>query len=153
MSTSKPVEWVSALIERFEDQVHLRSLLLPFSLIVHAVTDQMRRINESNATQPRAEQGMSHWLESIQVLLGHQRTDRYSQNHRQHSEIPPPRRMLLSDKHACLSQRFGGYDQEKNIYESYLIVLDAVEQCLANVSLSLIDCPLQLMSASFRRKI
>ncbi len=30
-------------------------------------------------------------------------------------------------------QRCGGYDQEKNIYESYLIVLDAVEQCLANV--------------------
>lgn len=33
-----------------------------------------------------------------------------------------------------LFQRFGGYDQEKNIYESYLIVLDAVEQCLANVN-------------------
>ncbi len=33
-----------------------------------------------------------------------------------------------------LLQRFGGYDQEKNIYESYLIVLDAVEQCLANVN-------------------
>ena len=30
-------------------------------------------------------------------------------------------------------QRFGGYDQEKYIYESHLIVLDAVEQCLANV--------------------
>jgi hypothetical protein len=30
-------------------------------------------------------------------------------------------------------KRFGGFDQEKNIYESYLIVLDAVEQCLANV--------------------
>ena len=34
----------------------------------------------------------------------------------------------------CLLQRFGGFDQEKNIYESYLIVLDAVEQCLANVN-------------------
>lgn len=32
-------------------------------------------------------------------------------------------------------QRFGGYDQEKYIYESHLIVLDAVEQCLANVNI------------------
>ncbi len=37
-------------------------------------------------------------------------------------------------KHFSFIQRFGGYDQEKNIYESYLIVLDAVEQCLANVN-------------------
>ncbi|CAF0862260.1 unnamed protein product [Didymodactylos carnosus] len=32
------------------------------------------------------------------------------------------------------STRFGGLDQEKNIYESYFIVLDAVEQCLANTN-------------------
>ena len=30
MSTSKPIEWVSALIERFEDQVQLNKKLFLF---------------------------------------------------------------------------------------------------------------------------
>jgi hypothetical protein len=30
--------------------------------------------------------------------------------------------------------RVEGDDQEKNIYEAYLIVLDSVERCLANVN-------------------
>ncbi|CAF1273405.1 unnamed protein product [Rotaria sordida] len=96
MSTSKPVEWVSALIERFEDQLPIKC---------GELTNQMRLNLEQNKECLIA---LSRFKFSL-VING-----------------------LTDILKTIDNTRYGGFDQEKNIYESYLIVLDAVEQCLAN---------------------
>ncbi|CAF1066978.1 unnamed protein product [Adineta ricciae] len=96
MSTSKPVEWVTALIARFEDQLPIRC---------GELTNQMRLNVEQNKECLIA---LSRFKFTL-VING-----------------------LTDILKTIDNTRFGGYDQEKNIYESYLIVLDAVEQCLAN---------------------
>ena len=86
MSTSKPVEWVSALIERFADQVSdcLERAFLYFPILV---ADQMWRIDKSNALEFRAEQRMFDCSQSIQVFVGDQRFYRYSQKYRQYGKF------------------------------------------------------------------
>ncbi|CAF2935258.1 unnamed protein product [Rotaria sp. Silwood2] len=96
MSTSKPVEWVTALIERFEDQLPIKC---------GELTNQMRLNLEQNKECLIA---LSRFKFSL-VING-----------------------LTDILKTIDNTRYGGFDQEKNIYESYLIVLDAVEQCLAN---------------------
>ncbi|CAF4510371.1 unnamed protein product [Rotaria socialis] len=96
MSTSKPVEWVTALIQRFEDQLPIKC---------GELTNPMRSNLEQNKECLIA---LSRFKFSL-VING-----------------------LTDILKTIDNTRFGGYDQEKNIYESYLIVLDAVEQCLAN---------------------
>ncbi|CAM4874212.1 unnamed protein product [Rotaria socialis] len=96
MSTSKPVEWVTALIERFEDQLPIKC---------GELTNQMHLNLEQNK---ECLISLSRFKFSL-VING-----------------------LTDILKAIDNTRYGGFDQEKNIYESYLIVLDAVEQCLAN---------------------
>ncbi|CAF1287270.1 unnamed protein product [Adineta steineri] len=95
MSTSKPVEWVTALIERFQDQLPIKC---------GELTNQMRLNLEQNKECLIA---LSRFKFSL-VING-----------------------LTDILKTIDTTRFIGYDHEKNISESYLIVLDAVEQCLA----------------------
>ena len=92
--SQKPVEWVAALIERFQDQLPIK---------VGELTKQMRNnieqkkeclINLSKFKFSLVINGLIDILRSIEAI------------------------------------RIMGPDQERNLYESYLIVLDTLEQCL-----------------------
>ena len=62
---------------------------------VDLVTDQMWRINQSNALESRAKQRMSDQSQSLQVLLGDQWIHRYSQKHRERSQWRRRRRRVV----------------------------------------------------------
>lgn len=94
--SQRPVEWVGALIERFQDQLPIK---------VGELTKQMR----NNAEQKKeCLINLSKYKFSLVIngLID----------------------ILLSIQ--CI--KIIGPDQERNLYESYLIVLDTLEQCLTS---------------------
>lgn len=94
--SQKPVEWVSALIERFQDQLPIK---------VGELTKQMR----NNAVQKKeCLINLSKYKFSL-VING-----------------------LIDTLRSIESIKIIGFDQERNLYESYLIVLDTLEKCLTS---------------------
>jgi neurofibromin 1 len=94
--SQKPVEWVAALIERFQDQLPIK---------VGELTKQMRH----NAEQKKeCLINLSKYKFSL-VING-----------------------LIDILRSIESIRVNGHEQERNLYESYLIVLDTLEQCLTS---------------------
>jgi neurofibromin 1 len=100
MSSQKPVEWVSSLIERFQDQLPVK---------VGCFTQQMRKnfeqkkeclISLSKYKYALVINGLTYILRSIEQV-------KYN--------------VSMSCE-----------EQEKNIYESYIIVLDTLEQCITS---------------------
>ena len=96
MSSQKPIEWVSALIERFQDQLPVK---------VGELTQQMRNnieqkkecvINLSKYKFSLVINGLTDILRSIELI------------------------------------KIVSHEQERNLYESYIIVLDTLEQCLTS---------------------
>lgn len=94
--SQKPVEWVSALIERFHDKLPIK---------VGELTKQMR----NNAEQKKeCLINLSKYKFSL-VING-----------------------LIDILRSIECIKPAGPDQEKNLYESYLIVLDTLEKCLTS---------------------
>ena len=94
--SQKPIEWVAALIERFQDQLPIK---------VGELTKQMR----NNAEQKKeCLINLSKYKFSL-VING-----------------------LIDILRSIESIKIIGLDQERNLYESYLIVLDTLEQCLTS---------------------
>lgn len=94
--SQKPVEWVAALIERFQDQLPIK---------VGELTKQMR----NNAEQKKeCLINLSKYKFSL-VING-----------------------LIDILRSIEGIKIIGPDQERNLYESYLIVLDTLEQCLTS---------------------
>ncbi|RNA20784.1 neurofibromin isoform X2 [Brachionus plicatilis] len=92
--SQKPIEWVAALIEKFQDQLPIK---------VGELTKQMR----NNAEQKKeCLINLSKYKFSL-VING-----------------------LIDILRSIESIKMIGPDQERNLYESYLIVLDTLEQCL-----------------------
>jgi neurofibromin 1 len=96
MSSQKPIEWVSALIERFQDQLPIK---------VGELTQQMRNnieqkkeclINLSKYKFSLVINGLTDILRSIEMI------------------------------------KIVSIEQERNLYDSYIIVLDTLEQCLTS---------------------
>ncbi len=94
--SQKPVEWVSSLIDRFQDQLPIK---------VGDLTKQMR----NNAGQKKeCLINLSKYKFSL-VING-----------------------LINTLRSIESIKIIGIDQERNLYESYLIVLDTLEKCLTS---------------------
>lgn len=94
--SQKPVEWVAALIEKFQDQLPIK---------VGELTKQMR----NNAEQKKeCLINLSKYKFSL-VING-----------------------LIDILRSIESIKMIGPDQDRNLYESYLIVLDTLEQCLTS---------------------
>jgi neurofibromin 1 len=94
--SQKPVEWVSALIERFQDKLPIK---------VGELTKQMR----NNAEQKK---------ECLINLSKH--------------KFSLVINGLIDILRSIESTKISGQDQERNLYESYLIVLDTLEKCLTS---------------------
>jgi neurofibromin 1 len=92
----KPVEWVAALIERFQDQLPIKAGELTKQMRNNAEQKKECLINLSKYKFSLVINGLIDILRSIEAI------------------------------------RIMGPDQERNLYESYLIVLDTLEQCLTS---------------------
>ena len=94
--SQKPVEWVSALLDRFQDQLPVKLGELTKQMRTNAEQKKECLINLSKYKFSLVINGLIDILRSIEAI------------------------------------RIMGPDQERNLYESYLIVLDTLEQCLTS---------------------
>ncbi|KAH7956150.1 hypothetical protein HPB52_006508 [Rhipicephalus sanguineus] len=102
---TKPVEWVSSLITRFEEQLPCRSGPQTTHSRINVEQNKECLINISKYKFSLVISGLTKILHSVNDVFVYQRT---------HSSIQP--------------------EFEKNFYESQLIVLDTLEKCLSRIS-------------------
>jgi neurofibromin 1 len=94
--SQKPIEWVAALIERFQDQQPIK---------VGELTKQMK-----TNTEQKKECLINLSKHKFSLVING----------------------LIDILRSIESTKIIGQDQERNLYESYLIVLDTLEQCLTS---------------------
>jgi neurofibromin 1 len=98
MSSHKPVEWVTSLIERFQDQLPIKAGELTEQMRINIEQKKECLIGLSKYKYSLVINGLTYILKSIEQL-----------------------------KHTTTCD-----EQEKNFYESYIIVLDTLEKCITS---------------------
>lgn len=94
MSSQKPIEWVTALLERLQEQLPIKIGELTQQMRVNIEQKKECLVNLSKYRFSLVINGLSDILRSIEIT------------------------------------RINSIDQEKNLFESYIIILDTLEQCL-----------------------